>query len=82
MTVCQLRKSASNVAGNKLTPGFTYKVGNFEVPSAGSMSNENPNDPLLIHSCSSSHFMTQYITLQHGAGDASYDLRDGSSSLV
>ena len=82
---CQIRKSASN--SNKFS--LTCKLANLDIPLSGNSgpglagpANENLSDPLLIHSYSSSHFVTQYITLQHGINDQCYDSRDGTSSQV
>lgn len=84
---CQVRKS--NSGGNKIGSSLASKLASLDLSlgSGGGSANNSDSllcDPLITNSYSASHFVTQYITLQHSAGEQVYitDTRENGSSQV
>ena len=82
----------SNSGGNNKTMGYSLasKLASLDLSlgSGGGSANNSDNslfcDPLLMNSYPPSHFVTQYITLQHSAGEQIYiaDTRENGTSQV
>lgn len=84
---CQVRKS--NSGGNKIGSSLASKLASLDLSlgsGGGSVTNSDALlcDPLLMNNFPSSHFVTQYITLQHSAGEQIFiaDTRESGSSQV
>lgn len=85
---CQVRKSNSG-GNNKIGSSLASKLANLDLSlgSGGGSANNSDSllcDPLLMNSYPASHFVTQYITLQHSAGEQIYiaDARENGTSQV
>lgn len=85
---CQVRKSNSG-GNNKIGSSLASKLANLDLSlgSGGGSVNNSDNllcDPLLMSPYPSTHFVTQYITLQHNVGEQIYiaDARENGTSQV
>lgn len=85
---CQVRKSNSG-GNNKIGSSLASKLANLDLSlgSGGGSANNSDSllcDPLLMNPYPASHFVTQYITLQHSAGEQIYiaDARENGTSQV